>query len=97
MCPKVYFAAVNCWHPTGECRRHFAKVQQFPVLIAYPALRGKGVQYRGIRKAAHMARFLQIALRPLERVEAASDVLSLMASHDVRALTYYTFILLFIF
>lgn len=56
------------------------------MLIAYPALRGKGVQYRGIRKAPHMARFLRTALRPLSRVEASSDVLSLMASHDVSLL-----------
>ena len=80
---QITFVAVNCWHPNGDCRRHFSKVHHFPVLIAYPSLRGKGIQYRGIKRASHMARFLKTMLRPLVRVENSTDVLHLLASHDV--------------
>ncbi|XP_059482352.1 thioredoxin domain-containing protein 11 [Neocloeon triangulifer] len=79
---EINFIAVNCWHPVGECRRQFNKVQHFPVLIAYPSLRSKGIQYRGIKKASHMARFLKVALRPLTRVDATPDLLDLMAKYD---------------
>ncbi|XP_063240266.1 thioredoxin domain-containing protein 11 isoform X2 [Bacillus rossius redtenbacheri] len=78
---QVFFAAVNCWQPRGECRQHFPKVQQFPVLVAY-VQHTKGVQYKGVKEAGYMAAFLASVLRPLERVRGPRDVLRLAAAHD---------------
>lgn len=79
---QVYFAAINCWQPHSECRQQFSRVQQFPVLIVYTQ-ENKGIQYKGIREADHMIRFLQYVLHPLERITRPADVLRLMSVYDV--------------
>jgi hypothetical protein len=84
---QVYFAAVNCWQPHSECRQQFSRVQQFPVLIVYTQ-QNKGIQYKGIREAAHMIRFLQYILHPLERITSRADVLRLMSVYDVSTDTH---------
>ena len=79
---QVYFAAINCWQPHSECRQQFSRVQQFPVLIVYTQ-NNKGIQYKGIREAAHMIRFLRYVLHPLERITSPADVTALMSTYDV--------------
>lgn len=79
---QVYFAAINCWQPHSECHQKFYRVQQFPVLIVYTQ-HNEGMQYKGIREAAHMIRFLQYVLRPLERITSLADVVTLMSVYDV--------------
>jgi len=79
---QVYFVAINCWQPHSECRQQFSRVQQFPVLIVYTQ-NNKGIQYKGIREAAHMIRFLRYMLHPLERITAPTDVTALMSTYDV--------------
>ena len=79
---QVYFAAINCWQPHSECRQQFSRVQHFPVLIVYTQ-NNKGIQYKGIREAAHMIRFLRDVLHPLERITSPADVTALMSTYDV--------------
>jgi len=79
---QVYLAAINCWQPHSECRQQFSRVQQFPVLIVYTQ-NNKGIQYKGIREAAHMIRFLRYVLHPLERITRPADVTALMSTYDV--------------
>jgi hypothetical protein len=79
---QVYFAAINCWQPHSECRQQFSRVQQFPVLIVYTQ-NNKGIQYKGIKEAAHMIRFLRYILHPLERITSLDDVITLMSTYDV--------------
>ncbi|GLH10697.1 Protein disulfide-isomerase [Gryllus bimaculatus] len=78
---QVYFAAINCWQPLGECRQQFSKIQHFPVLIAYTQ-HTKGIQYKGVKEAGHMIKFIQSVVRPLSRIEHPHDLVDLMASHD---------------
>ncbi|XP_021942555.1 thioredoxin domain-containing protein 11 isoform X2 [Zootermopsis nevadensis] len=87
---QVYFAAINCWQPHSECRQKFSRIQQFPVLIVY-IQHNKGVQYKGIREAAHMIRFLQYVLRPLERITSLSDVMTLMSVYDAVVVGCFNF------
>lgn len=69
---KVLFTAVNCWQPSGQCRRRYSRVYSWPVLIAYPA-HGRGLQYHGPKSAAHIQRFLYDMMEPLVRVADISD------------------------
>ncbi|XP_060521749.1 thioredoxin domain-containing protein 11 [Cylas formicarius] len=62
----VEFAAVNCWHPQGECRAQYTKVYRWPVMIAYTS-NLRGVQYSGPITAAHLISFLQRLLNPIRR------------------------------
>lgn len=87
---QVYFAAINCWQPHSECRQQFSRVQQFPVLIVYTQ-QNKGIQYKGIREAAHMIRFLQYVLHPLERITKPADVLRLMSVYDAVVVGCFNF------
>ncbi|XP_069692379.1 thioredoxin domain-containing protein 11 [Periplaneta americana] len=87
---QVYFAAINCWQPHSECRQQFSKVQQFPVLIVYTQ-HNKGIQYKGVREAAHMIRFLQFVLRPLERINNIADIIKLMDVYDALVVGCFDF------
>lgn len=88
---QIYFAAINCWQPHSECKQQFNKVQQFPVLIVYTQ-HNKGIQYKGIREAAHMIRFLQFFLRPLEQITSHTDLFNLMTTHDAVVVGYFNFL-----
>nr|CAD7396586.1 unnamed protein product [Timema cristinae] len=79
---EVYFAAINCWQPLGECKQQFAKVQHFPVLIVYTQLT-KGIQYKGVKEATHMIHFLSSVLHSVERIDSVNDIVQLMNFHDV--------------
>nr|CAD7570330.1 unnamed protein product [Timema californicum] len=79
---QVYFAAINCWQPLGECKQQFAKVQHFPVLIVYTQLT-KGIQYKGVKEATHMIHFLSSVLHSVERIDSVNDIVQLMNFHDV--------------
>lgn len=87
---QVYFAAINCWQPMGECRQQFSKIQHFPVVIAYTQ-HTKGIQYKGVKDANHMIKFIQSILRPLSRVEHPSDLINMMSSHDAVVLGLFDF------
>lgn len=87
---QVYFAAINCWQPHSECRQQFSRVQQFPVLIVYTQ-NNKGIQYEGIREAAHMIRFLRYVLHPLERITSPADVTTLMSTYDAVVVGCFNF------
>lgn len=63
----VTFAAVNCWQPNTECRQQYNKVYKWPVFIAY-LTHGRGIQYNGPVKAAHIINFLQKVCHPVIRL-----------------------------
>ncbi|KAJ9585352.1 hypothetical protein L9F63_002849 [Diploptera punctata] len=88
---QIYFAAINCWQPHSECKQQFNKVQQFPVLIVYTQ-HNKGIQYKGIREATHMIRFLQFFLRPLEQIRTHDDLINLMTTHDAVVVGFFNFL-----
>lgn len=77
----VYFAAVNCWQPGGECRAQYAKIHEWPVAMAYYQT-GLAVPYTGRWSAASLLRFVRALQRPLQRVYDNEGMLGLMMSHD---------------
>lgn len=50
--------------------------------MAYPA-HGRGIQYRGPRKAEHMLKFLQSVENPLTRINHIGDIIQHEPLHDV--------------
>nr|CAD7444195.1 unnamed protein product [Timema bartmani] len=87
---QVYFAAINCWQPLGECKQQFAKVQHFPVLIVYTQLT-KGIQYKGVKEATHMIHFLSSVLHPVEKIDSVNDIVQLMNFHDAVVIGCFDF------
>lgn len=79
---KVYVAALNCWVQNGDCHQNFPKIRSFPLLLGYVG-GNKGIQFRGPLQFAYIDRFVQNLLRPLERVETATDLYKLLSQHSV--------------
>jgi len=79
---KVHFAAINCWHPGGECRLQYAKVPSWPVIMAYYQI-GLGVQYRGTWTTPSIIRFIKSLLSPVKRLTSPDNLLQLMTGRDV--------------
>lgn len=77
----IYFAAVNCWQPGGECRAQYAKIHEWPVAMAYYQT-GLAVPYTGRWSTASVLRFVRALQRPLQRVHDNDGMLRLMMSHD---------------
>lgn len=69
----VTFAAVNCWHPSSECRQQYSKVFKWPIFIAYP-IQGQGIQYSGPIKSIHMIHFLQKVSHPIVRLTTEKPI-----------------------
>uniref|UniRef100_A0A0K8S9L4 Thioredoxin domain-containing protein n=2 Tax=Lygus hesperus TaxID=30085 RepID=A0A0K8S9L4_LYGHE len=79
---KVYFAGVNCWEPSSECRLTFKEViSPFPQLVAYVGP-GKAVEYKGPHTADHLIKFLHSVLHPVVRVNSAPELWDLRTIHD---------------
>ena len=75
-------AALNCWVQNGDCHQHFPKIRSFPLILGYVG-GNKGIQFRGPLQYTYIDRFVQNLLRPLERVETASDLYKLLSQHNV--------------
>uniref|UniRef100_A0A182JDZ8 Uncharacterized protein n=1 Tax=Anopheles atroparvus TaxID=41427 RepID=A0A182JDZ8_ANOAO len=78
---EAHFAAINCWQPGGECRQRYAKVQSWPVLMAYQS-NGLAVQYHQAWTATALSRFVQSLMLPLHRFSNPSDLLDHMTGKD---------------
>ncbi|XP_035744274.1 thioredoxin domain-containing protein 11-like isoform X1 [Vespa mandarinia] len=88
--PQIFFTAINCWHPNSECRAQYNKIQSYPVLILYPA-RDSGIQYRGIRTAPYMIRFLHAFINPIIRITNKEYVKQLLVTYDAVIVGYFNF------
>ncbi|OXU20522.1 hypothetical protein TSAR_015773 [Trichomalopsis sarcophagae] len=87
---QVFFAAINCWHPGSECRTRYSKIQSYPVLMLYPS-RESGVQYKGIRSAPYMIRFIHKFMNPIIRVNSDEELMKLLKSYDAVMIGYFNF------
>ncbi|XP_043492101.1 thioredoxin domain-containing protein 11 [Polistes fuscatus] len=88
--PQIFFTAINCWHPNSECRTQYNKIQSYPVLILYPA-RDSGIQYRGIRTAPYMIRFLHAFINPIIRITNKKSIKQLLVTYDAVIVGYFNF------
>lgn len=87
---QVYFAAINCWQPQSECKLQFSNIQQYPVIILY-IQHSKGIQYKGIKDANNLIRFIKTALNPLHRIHSWDDLFKLLAEYDAIVVGYFDF------
>lgn len=77
----VYFAAVNCWRPTGECRAKYPKVLRWPVVAAYYP-NGIAIQYKGDWSFHSLGLFVEKLLTPMERITTSQELFNQKMSND---------------
>lgn len=79
---EVHFAAVNCWWPSGQCRKTYAP-SFFPAIVAH--VRGIGdVVYPlrgGVLAANVLARFVRRLMTPLRHVTCRAELDALVGRH----------------
>ncbi|XP_071574071.1 thioredoxin domain-containing protein 11 isoform X2 [Temnothorax nylanderi] len=88
--PQIFFAAINCWHPDSECRAQYNKIHGYPVLMLYPS-RDSGINYRGIRTAPYMIRFLDALMNPIIRIIHKEQLMELLVAYDAVVVGYFNF------
>ncbi|KYN11957.1 PREDICTED: thioredoxin domain-containing protein 11 isoform X1 [Trachymyrmex cornetzi] len=88
--PQIFFAAINCWHPDSECRAQYNKIHGYPVLMLYPS-RDSGINYRGIRTAPYMIRFLDAFMNPIIRITHKEQLMELLVAYDAVVIGYFNF------
>lgn len=80
---QVFFAAINCWWPEGECSKF--NLNRFPLFIA--SLRNAvDIEYNGPLLASYLIPFIDNLLNPVIHLQSEADLLDLRAKHDVNAL-----------
>ncbi|CAG9584661.1 unnamed protein product [Danaus chrysippus] len=84
---RVHFSAINCWNPGSECRLQHNKIPSWPILMAY-TVTSRGVLYKGPRNAESMVNFLELLMRPLQRVSNTEDLVNLLSKCDAVAVGF---------
>lgn len=84
---EASFSAVNCWQPGGECKKQYAKVMSWPVLMAYNQ-NSIAIPYNGQWTEAALTRFVLSLIRPLHRIYHPDELLSLIHNHDAVVATF---------
>ncbi|KAI5651874.1 thioredoxin domain-containing protein 11 [Phthorimaea operculella] len=84
---RVHFSAINCWNPGSECRIQNSKIPSWPILMVYTNS-GRGVLYKGPRDAHSMVKFLELIIKPLERVSSTEDLIHLLSICDAVAVGF---------
>ncbi|XP_046959579.1 thioredoxin domain-containing protein 11 [Vanessa cardui] len=84
---RVHFSAINCWNPGSECRLQHNKIPSWPILMAY-TVTSRGVLYKGPRNAESMVNFLEMLMRPLEKISNTEDLVNLLSICDAVALGF---------
>ncbi|XP_043282254.1 thioredoxin domain-containing protein 11 [Venturia canescens] len=87
---KIFFAAINCWHPGSQCRAQYNKIQSYPVLILYPS-RDTPIEYRGINTAPYMIRFLESFIHPINRITKREELAQLLVESDAVVVGFIDF------
>lgn len=79
---EVYFAAVNCWWPEGECRKTY-NPSFFPVVVAHVRDHGDVVfpLRGGVPTAKVLVRFVRRIMRPLVLATSGAELDALVERH----------------
>lgn len=86
---QIYFAAINCWWPDGECRQH-NMIHQYPSFSAH--LRNIGaLTYPGPLMAGYIIHYLDNLIDPLTPIQDEGQLLDLISKHDGVAVGYFDF------
>ncbi|XP_038211860.1 thioredoxin domain-containing protein 11 [Zerene cesonia] len=84
---RVHFSAINCWNPGSECRLQHNKIPSWPILMVF-TVSSRGILYKGPRNAESMVNFLELIMKPLERVSTTEDLVNLLSMCDAVAVGY---------
>nr|XP_027205228.1 thioredoxin domain-containing protein 11-like [Dermatophagoides pteronyssinus] len=86
---QIFFAAINCWWPDGECRR-YQTIRRYPHFVAH--IRNEGeIEYKGPVLASYIIPFLDNIMNPLIPVQNEGQLLDLRSKHDAVVLGYFDF------
>lgn len=78
---QLFFAAINCWWPNGECAK-VMRLKRFPIFLAH--IRDVGdIEYRGPLVLSYVMPFLDNLLDPVVPLHHPGDLLELRSKHDV--------------
>lgn len=84
---QIFFAAINCWWPNGECAK-VMRLKRFPIFLAH--IRDVGdIEYRGPLVLSYVMPFLDNLLDPVVPLHHPGDLLELRSKHDVS--THYEY------
>lgn len=78
---QIFFGAINCWWPEGECRK-YQNIRRYPRLVAHIRSEGE-VLYKGPLLASYIIPFLDNVMNPLMPIQNEGELLDLRAKHDV--------------
>lgn len=87
---EVGVVAVNCWFPSGECRRRLTNVTKYPIIALY-FRSGKGLDYRGRLDAGSLLAFIKRCIRPLVRIHSPQQLENLRARYSAVFVGYTLF------
>nr|XP_002731541.2 PREDICTED: thioredoxin domain-containing protein 11-like [Saccoglossus kowalevskii] len=86
---QVTFLAVNCWFPSGSCRKS-VPLKYFPMLMAYNS-NFEGIQYHGILKTTYMVDFLERICSPVSYVPNDIELGKFVAQTESTVLGHFDF------
>lgn len=78
---KIFFGAINCWWPEGDCI-HYFHLKRFPVFLAH-VRNASDIEFKGPLVASYMINFLDNLLEPVIPLNSEGDLLDLRSKHDV--------------
>ncbi|XP_074649336.1 thioredoxin domain-containing protein 11-like [Tubulanus polymorphus] len=86
---QITFAAVNCWWPTGQCRKKY-KFYSYPVIFLYHTTLN-GFRYNSHLTADHMVVFLERYLLPLVPLHSVKQIAQFISEQDNSVIGYFDF------
>ncbi|KAJ6216467.1 hypothetical protein RDWZM_007624 [Blomia tropicalis] len=86
---QIFFAAINCWWPDGECRK-YQNLRRYPQLVAHIRSESELV-YNGPILASYIIPFLDNVMNPVIPISNEGELLDLRAKHDAVLLGYFNF------
>lgn len=78
---QIFFGAINCWWPEGECRK-YQNIRRYPLLVAHIRTEGE-IEYNGPILASYIIPFLENVMNPVMPIQNEGELLDLRAKHDV--------------
>ncbi|KAF6020775.1 hypothetical protein EB796_020931 [Bugula neritina] len=85
---RVPFVAVNCWHPSSQCKSKY-KFYSFPAFFVYASGMNMGFAFTGIERAHYFVRFMQSLLNPITHISNASQLINFVSNQESSLVGYF--------
>lgn len=86
---EIFFAAINCWWPEGECHKVY-KFLSYPVIIVNVQHLGN-IKYQGPMVANYIISFLDHVLTPFVHIQNQGDLLDLQSKYEAVLVGFFDF------